>query len=99
MKALLQEGEEMMQHASDPSTRDAAMVAAAQRVDHYEMVGYGTVISYAQKLDHYTVAENLQQSLNEEKAADLKLTQTAELHVNADAMYLCWNRKERKLWK
>jgi len=86
MEALIQEGEEMMKQAADANTRDAALISAAQRVEHYEMAGYGTVISYAQKLDHNTVAEHLQQTLNEEKQTDLALSLIAESHVNADAM-------------
>ena len=82
MQALIQEGEEMMKQVSDPMTRDAALIAAAQRVEHYEMAGYGTVVSYAQQLDHNEVAKQLQQTLNEEKQTDLMLSQIAELKVN-----------------
>jgi len=85
MQALIQEGEEMMKQVSDPMTRDAALIAAAQRVEHYEMAGYGTVVSYAQQLDHNEVAKQLQQTLNEEKQTDLMLSQIAELKVNVKA--------------
>ena len=85
MQALIQEGEEMMKQVSDPMTRDAALIAAAQRVEHYEMAGYGTVVSYAQQLEHNEVAKQLQQTLNEEKQTDLMLSQIAELKVNVKA--------------
>ena len=85
MQALIQEGEEMMKQASNSMTRDAALIAAAQRVEHYEMAGYGTVVSYAQQLDHNEVAKQLQQTLNEEKQTDLMLSQIAELKVNVKA--------------
>jgi ferritin-like metal-binding protein YciE len=68
MQAIIEEGEEMVQKASDPTTRDAALIAAAQHVEHYEMAGYGTVVSYANQLDHDEVADQLQQSLNEESS-------------------------------
>ena len=83
MKALIQEGDEMIENASDPNTRDAILISTAQRMDHYEMAGYGTVVSYAQRLDHNTVADLLQQILNEEKQSDLRLSQIAETQVNA----------------
>jgi len=85
MQALIQEGEEMMKQASNSMTRDAALIAAAQRVEHYEMAGYGTVVSYAQQLDHNEVAKQLQQTLNEEKQTDLMLSQIAESKVNVKA--------------
>ena len=85
MQALIQEGVEMMKQASNSMTRDAALIAAAQRVEHYEMAGYGTVVSYAQQLEHNEVAKQLQQTLNEEKQTDLMLSQIAELKVNVKA--------------
>jgi ferritin-like metal-binding protein YciE len=85
MKALIQEGEEMIEDSTDPSTRDAALIAAAQRVEHYEMAGYGTIMSYAHHLDRNNVADRLQQSLNEEKQTDLILSQIAEEKVNVKA--------------
>lgn len=85
MQALIAEGDEMIQQASNPITRDAALIAAAQRVEHYEMAGYGTVVSYAHQLDRNSVADLLQQSLNEEKQTDLMLSQIAEAEVNVQA--------------
>jgi ferritin-like metal-binding protein YciE len=82
MQALIQEGEEMMNQATSAEARDAALISSAQRVEHYEMAGYGTVISYAHQLDRDDVADTLQQTLNEEKQTDLILSQIAELKVN-----------------
>jgi ferritin-like metal-binding protein YciE len=75
----------MMKQASNAMTRDAALIVAAQRVEHYEMAGYGTLVSYAQQLDHKKVVELLQQTLNEEKQTDLMLSQIAESKVNVKA--------------
>ena len=86
IRAIIQEGEEMIQQTTDPAVRDAALIAAAQHVEHYEMAGYGTAISYAQRLDYNRVADYLQQTLNEEKQADLNLTQIAESKVNVRAV-------------
>jgi ferritin-like metal-binding protein YciE len=85
MEGLIKEGTEMMKEATDSLTRDAALIAAAQRVEHYEIAGYGTVVSYAQQLNHPEIAEKLQMTLDEEKAADEKLTEIAEAKVNVNA--------------
>ena len=82
MQAIIQEGEEMVKETSDPIARDATLISAAQHVEHYEMAGYGTVVSYAHQLEHHGVAEQLQQSLSEEKQADLMLSQIAETKIN-----------------
>jgi ferritin-like metal-binding protein YciE len=85
VQGLLTEGEEMMKEASDAMTRDAALIAAAQKVEHYEIAGYGTVVSYAQQLNYPEIAERLQQTLDEEKETDHKLTKIAESKVNVNA--------------
>lgn len=85
MQGLLKEGEEMMKDAADSLTRDAGLIAAAQRVEHYEMAGYGTVVSYANQLNRSDIAEKLQMTLDEEKEADKKLTEIAESKVNLNA--------------
>ena len=85
MQGLIKEGEEMMKDATDSLTRDAALIAAAQRVEHYEIAGYGTVVSYAQQLNRTAIAEKLQMTLDEEKEADKKLTEIAESKVNVNA--------------
>jgi ferritin-like metal-binding protein YciE len=78
MKGLIKEGQEMIDAEGDPMVKDAALIAAAQRVEHYEMAGYGTVRSIARRLGLPEVADTLQMTLNEEGAADKKLTQISE---------------------
>lgn len=78
MAGLVKEGEEAIQEHSDPDVRDAALIAAAQRVEHYEMAGYGTVRAFAKQLGFGNQADLLQQSLDEEGAADKRLTKVAE---------------------
>jgi ferritin-like metal-binding protein YciE len=85
MKGLIAEGDEAVNAAGDPDVRDAALIAAAQRVEHYEIAGYGTVRTLAQQLGQDEVARILQQTLDEEGAADKKLTKIAESRVNTKA--------------
>lgn len=85
MKGLIAEGEEMIKAHGDPDVKDAALIAAAQRVEHYEMSGYGTARAFAQRLGLTQAATLLQQTLNEEKAADEKLNTIAESSVNVRA--------------
>ena len=85
MKGLIAEGEEAIGAEGDPDVKDAALIAAAQRVEHYEMAGYGTARSIAQRLGKRDAAELLQDTLDEEKAADKKLTELAEREINAHA--------------
>lgn len=85
MEGLIKEGEEMMQEASDPKVRDAAMIAAAQKVEHYEIAGYGTARTYAQALGHQNIARMLDETANEEGQADKMLTKIAEGHINQQA--------------
>lgn len=86
MEGLLEEGKEMMQEDMEDDVMDAALIAAAQRVEHYEMAGYGTVRTYAQLLGDKNAAKLLQQTLDEEGDADKKLTQLAESSINVEAM-------------
>ena len=85
MKGLLTEGEEMMNETPAGALRDAVMITAAQKVEHYEMASYGCVRTYAMVLGEPGVARLLEQTLKEEKAADGKLTMIAESSVNEDA--------------
>jgi ferritin-like metal-binding protein YciE len=85
MEGLLEEGKEVMQEDMDEETRDAALIAAAQRVEHYEIAGYGTVRTYAQLLGENEAVRLLQQTLDEEGATDKKLTALAEA-INVEAM-------------
>jgi len=87
MKGLLREGEEMIDAKGDMNVRDAALIAAAQRVEHYEMAGYGTARSLALHLGHSEAARLMQETLDEEKTADSKLTDIAENAVNVHALH------------
>lgn len=86
MKGLLKEGEELMKHAAEGSVCDAAMIAAAQKVEHYEIASYGTLVALAKILGHNDAARILQETLDEEKATDEKLSELAEDHVNEQAL-------------
>jgi ferritin-like metal-binding protein YciE len=86
MKGLIAEGEEMIKAKGDPEIKDAALIAAAQRVEHYEMSGYGTARSFANRLNLAQAVGLLQQTLQEERAADEKLSSIAESSVNARAV-------------
>ncbi len=86
MKGLVAEGDEMIKATAQADVKDAALIAAAQRVEHYEMSGYGTARTFAQELGHSAAAALLQSTLNEERAADKKLTSIAEARVNLRAM-------------
>lgn len=85
MKGLISEGEEAITADAPGDVKDAALIAAAQRVEHYEMAGYGTARNLAQRLGHTSIADLLQKTLDEEGAADKKLTHLAEAHINQRA--------------
>jgi ferritin-like metal-binding protein YciE len=85
MQGLIKEGNEVMQEASDPDVKDAAMIAAAQKIEHYEISGYGTARTYANALGHQNFAQMLDMTLDEEAKTDKKLTKLAEGHINAKA--------------
>ncbi len=78
MEGLIEEGSEIISSNGDPATKDAALIAAAQKVEHYEIAGYGTVQTYAKMLGHTQAASTLQKTLNEEGETDKKLTKLAE---------------------
>ncbi len=84
MKGVIKEGDEIVSAGGDPSTVDAGIISAAQRVEHYEMAGYGTVRTYAKLLGREEHARLLQQTLDEEEAADQTLTKIANA-VNVEA--------------
>lgn len=86
IKGLLTEGEEIIDSKGDQSVRDAALIASAQRVEHYEIAGYGTARAFAQRLGLQGVAELLAQTLHEEGEADKILTSIAETTVNPASM-------------
>lgn len=83
---IVDEAEEIMKDASDPEVLDAAALASAQAVEHYEITRYGTLVAWARELGRNDCASVLQQNLDEEKATDQKLTQIAEARVNRVAV-------------
>ena len=85
MHGLIAEGQETIKENAEPEVKDAALIAAAQRVEHYEMAGYGTVRAYAQTLGEDRAITLLQQTLAEEGETDKKLTQLAESSINMRA--------------
>jgi len=85
MQHLIAEGDEMIKEAEDDSTRDALMIAAAQKVEHYEIASYGTLRTWANLLGKNMVASLLEETLDEEKEADERLTGIAESSVNEAA--------------
>jgi ferritin-like metal-binding protein YciE len=80
---ILEEGEELMKEIKDPNTRDTAMIAAAQAVEHYEITRYGTLVAWAKELGLKPAAKLLQDTLKEEKATDTKLSELGEMRVNS----------------
>jgi ferritin-like metal-binding protein YciE len=84
MEGLVEEGKEVMEEDAEPEVMDAALIAAAQRVEHYEIAGYGCVRTYAQLLGETQAAKLLQQTLDEEGKTDHALTKLAE-KINVEA--------------
>jgi ferritin-like metal-binding protein YciE len=85
MKNLIAEGDEMIREAEDDATRDALMIAAAQKVEHYEIAAYGTLRTWANLLGKDDIAGLLEETLEEEKQTDQRLTEIAESFVNEAA--------------
>jgi ferritin-like metal-binding protein YciE len=85
MQHLIAEGNDMISDAEEDATRDAVMIASAQKVEHYEIASYGTLRTWANLLGKSEVAALLEDSLEEEKQADAKLTEIAEAFVNEGA--------------
>jgi len=84
MEGILKDGKELLEADAEPEVLDAGMIAGAQRVEHYEIAGYGTVRTYARLLGRDDWAQLLEQTLDEEKETDAKLNQLAE-NINVDA--------------
>ena len=82
---IIEEGKKVMEEDFDDTTMDACLIAAAQRVEHYEMAAYGTLVAWAEAMGHNDAAALLRETLDEEKAADEKLTEVAESGVNQEA--------------
>lgn len=85
MEGLVAEGNELMQEDAEPDVLDAGLIAAAQKVEHYEIASYGTARAWAERLGYDRAARLLQQTLDEESLANEKLTRIAESHVNMEA--------------
>jgi ferritin-like metal-binding protein YciE len=85
MKGLIEEGAEVLEEHGEASVIDAALIAAAQKVEHYEIATYGTARTWAEMLDQDEAVDLLQQTLDEESETDEKLTEIAESTINATA--------------
>lgn len=86
MEGLLEEGKELIKEGGDPEVLDAALIGAAQRVEHYEIAGYGTARTHARHLGLDEIARLLQETLDEEAQTDKDLTTIAQRKINLDAM-------------
>ena len=82
---IIEEGKSVMEENFDNTTMDACLIAAGQRAEHYEMAAYGTLVAWAETMGHTDAARLLQQTLDEEKAADKKLSGLAESGINQRA--------------
>jgi ferritin-like metal-binding protein YciE len=86
MEGLIKEAEEIMESTAEGTVRDAGIISAGQKVEHYEIASYGTLCAFAKTLGENEVADLLEQTLNEEKEADEKLTEIAESSINMEAV-------------
>lgn len=86
MQGLIEEGREVLEEDADPDVRDAALIASAQRVEHYEIAAYGTVRNYARQLGLTSQVDLLQRTLDEEGETDKRLTSLAEKGINEQAL-------------
>jgi ferritin-like metal-binding protein YciE len=84
MEGIIEEGKSVMEEFDDPAL-DAGLIASAQRVEHYEIAAYGTLVAWARAMGHDEAADLLQETLDEEKATDEKLTALAEGGINQEA--------------
>ena len=82
---IIEEGKAVMEQDFDEATMDACLIAGGQRAEHYEMAAYGTLVAWARTMGHTEAADLLQETLDEEKAADEKLSSLAEDGINQDA--------------
>ena len=85
MEGLLEEGKEILSNGSDQDALEAGLIGAAQKVEHYEIAAYGTAAAHARQLGFNSVAQTLDQTLEEEKMTDERLTKIAENQVNVQA--------------
>ncbi|CAN5834460.1 ferritin-like domain-containing protein [soil metagenome] len=84
-KGLVEEGMELLETDGDPAVLDAALIAAAQRIEHYEIAGYGTLRALARRLGRTKAVRLIDETLAEERGADVLLTELAESSVNREA--------------
>lgn len=87
MKGMIKEAENFLEVVADEEVMDAGLIAEAQRVEHYEISGYGTAVRFAEQLGHRDIAEKLQETLDEEYQADSKLGKIAENRLNKKAIH------------
>ena len=85
MEGLIEEGTEMMEEKDDSAALDAALIASAQKIEHYEIAAYGTLCTWAEIMGHQEALDLLKRNLSEEKATDEKLTGIAESAANQEA--------------
>lgn len=85
MAGLIKESEEIMEETEEGVVRDAGIISAAQKVEHYEIASYGTLVAFANTLGESEVAELLEETLSEEKEADQTLSEIAETFINLEA--------------
>ncbi|GAA3937135.1 ferritin-like domain-containing protein [Hymenobacter algoricola] len=85
MEGLLKEGKDMMHENASDEVKDAGLIASAQRVEHYEIAGYGTAAHYAERTGHAAAAGLLRQTLHEEQSTDTKLNDLAKNYINEKA--------------
>lgn len=85
MEGLIEEGEDMIDEKATPETKDAGLIASAQRIEHYEISGYGTAAHFAEFLGHAEAAKLLNETLKEEQNADTKLNKLAKSSINKKA--------------
>jgi len=93
---IIEEGKSIIEEDFDDTTMDACLIAAGQRAEHYEMAAYGTLVAWAQAMGHAEAAKLLQQTLDEEKAADKKLSGLAEGGINRSAADAAHPDKEQE---
>jgi ferritin-like metal-binding protein YciE len=94
---IIEEGKSIMEEDFDDTTMDACLIAAGQRAEHYEMAAYGTLVAWAQAMGHSEAARLLQRTLDEEKAADKKLTELAESGINQHAAHTAHPDEDQEL--
>ena len=93
---IIEEGKSIMEEDFDDDTMDACLIAAGQRAEHYEMAAYGTLVAWARAMGHSEAAGLLQETLDEEKAADEKLSSLAEGGINQDAAEAAHSDKDEE---